>query len=77
MRCSSLNIPAIQSFKTDTKHKSTQGQKLKSKNICFSTKVSNSDDHKDYCKCISVAEERPDGAPCLQHQGAASLQMET
>jgi hypothetical protein len=48
-----------------------QWQKLKSKNICFSTKASNSDDHKDYCKCISVPEELP-----ASNIGAASVQME-
>jgi len=71
MCCSSLNIPAIQSLKTYTRHKSMQRQKLKSKNNCFSTKASNSDDHKDYCKCISVPEELP-----ASNIRAASLQME-
>lgn len=71
MCCSSLNIPTIQSFKTDTRHKSMQGQKLKSKNICFSTKAPNSDDHKHYCKCISVPVELP-----ASNIRAASLQTE-
>jgi hypothetical protein len=48
-----------------------QWQKLKSKNICFSTKASNSDDNKDCCKCISVPEELP-----ASNIRAASLQME-
>lgn len=71
MCCSSLNMPPIQSFKMDTRHKSMQGQKLKSKNICFSTKASNSDDHKHCCKCISVPEELP-----ASNIRAASLQTE-
>lgn len=68
--CSSLNILAIQSFKTYKRHTSMQWQKLKSKNISFSTKASNSDDHKDYCKCISVPEELP-----ALNIRAASVQM--
>jgi hypothetical protein len=52
-------------------HKSIQWQKLKSKNICFSTKGSNSDDHKYRCKCISVPEELH-----ASNSRVASLQME-
>jgi len=61
---------AIQSFKTDTRHKSMQWQKLKSKNICYSTKASNSDNH-TYCKCISVPQEHP-----ASNIRASSLQTE-